>query len=77
MLIRFSKRSIKFLLKQSYDNQLRIVGSILNLPYGDVIKLRGEAGYRLRVGSFRVLFDKDGYVISIEKIDNRGQVYKR
>lgn len=30
---------------------------------GDVKKLRGRDGYRLRVGEYRVLFDEDGTTI--------------
>ena len=55
----------------------RIINAINNLPSGDVKKLQGVNGYRLRVGDFRILFDRDGNITYIEKIDNRGQVYKR
>lgn len=34
------------------------------------------SGYRLRVGNFRVIFDREGNILHIEEIDNRGQVYK-
>ena len=37
----------------------------------------GQPYYRLRVGDYRIIFDKNGTVISIYKIDNRGEVYKR
>jgi len=48
------------------------------LPAGDVRKLKGiENGYRLRIGSVRVLFEKIGETISVIKIDNRGDVYKQ
>ena len=33
-------------------------------------------GYRLRVGTFRVLFDVNGIIIDIIDIGNRGQIYK-
>lgn len=55
----------------------RIINAINNLPSGDVKKLQGVNGYRLRVGDFRILFDRDGNITYIEKIDNRGQVYKK
>ena len=77
MIIRFSKASIKFLLRQTRKNAMRIIESILMLPKGDVVKLAGRDEYRLRVGSYRVIFAKDGSVISIEDIDNRGQIYKK
>ena len=46
------------------------------MPLGDIKKLQGQNGYRLRIGDYRVIFDRDGNILYIEKIDNRGQVYK-
>ena len=76
MTINYSKQAIKFLNKQDKPTKQRIVNAINALPAGDVKKLQGETGYRLRVGSYRIIFDKKGNVLYIEKIDNRGQVYK-
>lgn len=73
----YSKQAIKFLKKQDTESRKRIVSAIDALPCGDVKKLQGESGYRLRVGDYRVIFDRYGKIIYIEKIDNRGQVYKR
>ena len=44
----------------------------------DIKKLQGEPYFRLRVGQWRIIFDKDNEVkiISIEKIKPRGGVYK-
>lgn len=44
----------------------------------DVKKLQGEPYFRLRVGQWRIIFDRDNEVkiISIEKIKPRGGVYK-
>ena len=76
MIINYSKQAIKFLNKQDKPTKLRIVNAINALPAGDVKKLQGQDGYRLRVGDYRIIFDKKGNVLYIEKIDNRGQVYK-
>lgn len=62
----------------------RIAGSISMLGYNpddkrlDVKKLSGREGYRLRVGQWRVIYDRDDHikVIAIEKIAARGDVYK-
>ena len=55
----------------------RIINAIGQLPSaGDITKLKGKEGYRLRVGSFRVLFDVNGTIIDIIDIGNRGQIYK-
>ncbi|HIG0327624.1 TPA: type II toxin-antitoxin system RelE family toxin [Legionella pneumophila] len=44
----------------------------------DIKKLKGEPYFRLRVGSWRIVFDRDDQVkiISIEKIKPRGGAYK-
>lgn len=75
-MIQYSKQAIKFLKKQDASTRKRIVTSINNLPAGDVKKLQGTDRYRVRVGDFRIIFDKAGDVLRIEKIENRGQVYK-
>nr|WP_207644122.1 type II toxin-antitoxin system RelE/ParE family toxin [Acetivibrio ethanolgignens] len=72
----YSKQAIKFLKKQDKPTRERIINAINLLPDGDVKKLQGQSAYRLRVGDFRILFDKNGNILFIEKIDNRGQVYK-
>ncbi len=72
----YSKQAQKFLDRQTEENRERIISAIENLPAGDVRKLAGREGYRLRVGSYRVIFDREGHVIYIMRIDNRGDVYK-
>ncbi len=44
----------------------------------DIKKMQGKPGYRMRVGQWRVIFERDDMVkvISIEKIGSRGDVYK-
>lgn len=76
-MIQYSKQAIKSLKKQDHTTRCRIVSAINSLPSGDVKKLQGTNGYRLRVGDFRILFDRDGNILNIIKIENRGQVYKR
>lgn len=76
MDIQYSKQAIKFLKKQDKPTRKRIVTAINFLPAGDVKRLQGQNGYRLRVGDYRVIFDIHGNILYIEKIGNRGQVYK-
>ncbi len=76
MEIRYSKQALKFLRKQDSETQKRIIEAINKLPIGDVKKLQGRNGYRLRVGSFRIIFDRDGNIIYVGEIENRGQIYK-
>jgi mRNA interferase RelE/StbE len=44
----------------------------------DIKKLQGEPYFRLRVGKWRIIFDRDDEIkiIAIEKIKSRGDVYK-
>lgn len=76
MEITYSKDAIKFLRKQTKQTQNRILTAIEKIPSGDIRKLKGRSGYRLRVGTFRILFDENGTIINIIDIDNRGQIYK-
>jgi len=65
-------------------DRLRITDKINKLGYNpddpelDVKKLEGEPGWRLRVGGWRVIFDRQDKVriIAIEKIKPRGDAYK-
>lgn len=73
----YSKQAEKFLEKQSDKVFVRVIDAVMKLPKGDVKKLKGNKElYRLRVGGFRILYRiKEGCVF-VDKIDNRGQVYK-
>ncbi len=77
MEIYYSKQALKFLEKQEKRIQQRILSAIETLPLGDVKRLQGTSKYRLRVGDYRIIFDRNGHIIMIEKIENRGQVYRR
>lgn len=76
MHINYSKQSVKFLSKQDKITQRRIINAINKLPDGDVKKLQGRTGYRLRIGTFRIIFNSSKNILYIEEIDNRGQIYK-
>ena len=76
----FQKAAVKFLKKQDKKTQERLLFAINRLPEGtDIKRLQGCDMYRMRVGSIRVLYTIDNMIeiISIENIDNRGDVYKR
>ena len=74
--IKYSKQAIKFLKKQPLRIRKCIIQAIEQIPEGDIIKLQGKDGYRLRVGGYRVIFDRNGHVVFVNKIGNRGDVYK-
>ena len=48
-------------------------------PGVDVVKLTARPGYRLRVGKYRAVFERnDGeLIILVIDIDSRGEIYKR
>lgn len=76
--INLTKKAGKFVKKQDASTQKRIIKAILKLPEGDIKKLKGIDGiYRLRVGDFRVLFEKndDKLIIIVIEVGNRGQIY--
>ena len=54
--------------------------AIHKLPDGtDIKRLKGYNLYRMRVGNVRVIYSiqEEIKIITIENIDNRGDVYKR
>mgnify|MGYP006075004781 CR=1 FL=1 len=74
------KRAEKFIRIQEKKEQERLLNAISKLPEGtDIKKLKGSELFRVRVGNYRVLYtiDEGIKVITIENIDNRGDVYKR
>lgn len=77
MEIQYSRQAVKFLKRQDVRTRKRLVDAINSIPNGDIKKLQGRTNYRLRVGDFRIIFDKSGNILYIEKIDNRGQVYRK
>ncbi len=73
-----TKRAEKFIKKHDKDTQKRILNAIIELPNGDIKKLKGiDEIFRLRVGDFRVLFRKNDeeLVIIVVDIGNRGEIY--
>ena len=76
----YDKPALKFLRKQSQEVRERIVRAIHLLPAeGDIKPLRGLDGeYRLRIGSYRVIYavDHEVLIVKILDIGNRGDVYK-
>ncbi|AEV20782.1 MULTISPECIES: type II toxin-antitoxin system RelE family toxin [Geobacillus] len=78
----YRKAAVKFIARQDKDVQERFAFGLQGLlaipPQGDIKKLKGQDGlYRLRVGTYRVLFriDHEERIIYIEAIGNRGDVY--
>ena len=77
MEIRYSKQAVKYLSKMELKHKQAIISKIKKLPKGDVKPMMNDKyAKRLRIGSFRVLFDQYPDYIFIGKIKTRGDVYK-
>ena len=74
------KPAMKFLLKQSQEVRVRILRAVNLLPgQGDIKPMSGHANlFRLRVGTYRVLYTIDEAVVTVRviAIGNRGDIYK-
>lgn len=80
MDIELSPKAAKYLIKLDNITKQRIKAAFTRLaqepPQGDIKKLQGKDGYRLRIGKYRVLFDIAVNKIIVYNIDSRGQIYK-
>jgi mRNA interferase RelE/StbE len=79
-MINYSKEAEKFILSQGKSAALRIYEAAEKLPLGDVKRLQGKKKpplYRLRVGDYRIIFHFESEQITVLRVDNRGDVYKR
>ena len=73
------KAALKFILKQPPQARSRLIQAISKLPEGDIIKMSGKFDiYRLRVGSYRIIYvaDNNALIIKVIEAGNRGDVYK-
>ncbi len=75
------RKAEKYILKQPKEQQLRILSAINKLPLtGDIKQLRGHSDiYRLRVGTYRIIYSINNGELLIYVIDvgNRGDIYKK
>ena len=79
MEIRYNRAAIKALMKMP-SNTARLIRSKIEQYASDpesmannVKKLQGRDGYRLRVGDWRVIFDRNGVVLDILVQERRDQ----
>jgi mRNA interferase RelE/StbE len=83
--VQFSETALKNLRRYPRDDQRRILARIEELAVGPTA-MRGvkrlvafDVSYRLRVGDYRVLFERDDVIRIIDVIDvlPRGRAYRR
>lgn len=80
--ITFKKKAIKALTKINEPYYSAIKTAIYNLaenprPNG-YIKLKGRDGYRIRVGTYRIIYDiyDSTLVVDVVNIGSRGDIYE-
>ncbi len=75
------KRAKKFIDVLPLPEKKRLVSAIERLPGGEDIKrLKGHEGlFRLRVGSYRIIYSVDNgkLIVYVIDIGSRGDIYKR
>lgn len=78
--IRFDRKALKFINKQTPEQKRRLLSAISKLPFeGDRKRLAGyDDVYRLRVGDFRVIYTVEREIVTVRVMEagNRGDVYK-
>ena len=81
MQVILTKRAKKYYLSQDKTTRKRLDEGLADLekepPQGDIISVLGVADtFRLRIGGYRLLFVIANNIITVTKIQPRGQVYK-
>ena len=77
MNIKLTKEADKFISKQDKPTRKRIVEGIEELRHADYHEpLSGYPLFKKRIGSYRIIYDQNGHILSIILVGNRGQVYK-
>lgn len=77
------KPAEKFIMQLTHPEKERVLRAIHELPHkGDIKRLQGKKSlgmYRLRVGSYRIIYTVDDgrLVICVIDAGNRGDIYKR
>jgi mRNA interferase RelE/StbE len=82
--IEYRRQAARYLQRLPATNRNRILGALETLAEDpdnrelDVKKLRNRPGFRLRVGGFRVLYERhqDRLVILVIAVRPRGEAYK-
>jgi mRNA interferase RelE/StbE len=76
--IAFTPAAVRQWLKLSANIRKRIDGKLTGYAangIGDVKRLKGRAGSRLRVGDWRVIFVEEGGSIIVVAVGNRKDIY--
>ena len=78
MTVTFTPAALRQWIKLTADVRARIKTKLniyLETGIGDVKRLKGRAGLRLRVGDWRVIFYTEGRRIVIAAVGHRREIY--
>ena len=83
--LKYRRQARNYLARLPFKIKSRIVNKLHQLkenpdnPTLDVDKLKGETGYRLKVGQYRIIYTRlnDQLIIEVVRIRPRGDIYKR
>ena len=83
--LKYRRQARNYLARLPFKIKSRIVDKLHEIkenpdnPNLDIDKLKGELGYRLRVGQYRIIYTRhrDQLIIEVIKIRPRGDIYKR
>lgn len=82
LMVRYTKVALRALTRMP-ANTARLIRQKIDQYAADpeslsnnVKQLKGRPGFPLRVGNYRVIFDKDGTVMDILEIGLRGGIYE-
>jgi mRNA-degrading endonuclease RelE of RelBE toxin-antitoxin system len=80
MIVLYSKTAFSYLRKLDTKTRRRVFEAVNRLPAkGDIRKMKGrkiQNIFRLRVGSYRVIFVMEKELIKVLDIAPRGEAYK-
>lgn len=83
--LKIRKQPIKSIRRLSVPDALRVRNELSKLANNpdrqdiDVVKLKGRSGNRLRVGNWRIIFERDeqNREIDVLRVGSRGDIYKQ
>ncbi|MCL5258561.1 MAG: type II toxin-antitoxin system RelE/ParE family toxin [Firmicutes bacterium] len=81
MPVRFEPRALKDAERLAEADRLAVLREIAafvagRAPNADIRKLQGRAAYRLRIGRWRVLFERADAVVVVQRILDRKDAYR-
>ena len=78
MQILITNQAEKKLRKLNSKIRERIRNALNKLPLGDIKKLKGfKNDYRLKIGDYRIIYEKENNIITIKDILPRENAYKK